>query len=238
MKKFVLTPVQPEDETFTPMMRVPKPFPTTKKRDLVNKIQEIEAEIRKVLKDPKMSTTEKLLRHGALLASYKEAHDRLNQPKPPPPVSSEPIAPLPEESDEEEVNEEDATQWSKRLFSFLTTPKHEADVKEEDNTERLMNMLFTPPSREIKKSPKTPVSATSSRYHSTASDVNTPTNQFSPSLSFQQTPTLLPIKEVRQQSLAGIRAQRGAKPVNRLTYSRLGVQRTTSGNGRFRLRLL
>ena len=266
MKKYVLTPVNPnhEDTMSELQTSLPKPptyqeprytFPTTKKGELIDRIHRIEEEVHRTLADPKMSTTEKLLRHGALLASYKQTHEKLNQPRAIPPIGNDAIAPLPKEEEEETQSEVEPGAWGNFMSGFFHSPEFKRLAEErEENAQEIMAKIMTPPSQDQKW--KSPYSMLSSPYESVSSQRSTPkapfsnrpspafggepyaTSPLSPSLMTpQNTPKPVPLKTFRQQTLASVREKRGAKPVNRLTYVAPGMQGFGKGH-KMRIRYL
>ena len=250
MKKYVLTPVGLEQEAPKNVSESPAApkqghfLPTSRKETLRKRIAVIEEQLQYVLVDPTLSSTEKLYRHGALIQAYREAYAELNKPIFAPPFSNEYLGPLPKEGKQQE--EEGYKQF---LASLLAKAEEEEEEEEKTaNASRIMSK-FMPPASEKQQSPFSQASFRSSysqppfsqpppKWPSRSikqeelSDVDDDEQVVtSTPKARQSTPKPIPLKVIRQTSRAETRERRGPKPVDRLHYSRPGVQRIGHGNG-------
>ena len=249
MKKYVLTPVgleqaRPKDVSELPVAPKQEHFlPTSRKDTLRKRIAVIEEQLRHVLADPSLSSTEKLYRHGALIQAYREAYAELNKPIFAPPFSNEYLGPLPREGKQQE--EEGYKQF---LASLLAKAQEEEEDEEEKtaNASRIMSKMMAPTSQK-RQSPFSQAS-----FHSSYSQppFSQPPPKWPPRPIKQEelsevdeepvvtstpkvqksTPKPIPLKAIRQTSMAETRERRGPKPVERLSYSTPGVQRRGYGH--------
>jgi len=203
MKKYVLTPVGLEQA------ERPRIFPATKRQLLTDRIQTLENELHRVMNDPRMSTHEKLMRHGALLQAYRETFAELNKPLFAPPFSSEYLGPLPREGKKEEEDEEAFNQ-------FLANLKAEEEEDEEEektvNASRIMAKL----------SPaiKTRESIGSSRYGSPAASSPRPFVTPPQPLPEERSPKAKPRPRYSQPTLASLREPRVTKKPSRFGFGK------------------
>jgi len=260
MKKYVLTPTSLDESHKSSRNEAPevpeapmapkrkRVFPATRREMLRDRIEDLEDELHRVFADPNIPTYEKLKRHGALIQAYRETFDELNKPLFAPPFSSEYLGPLPRERKPEEKREEAANEILARL---LAKAEEEEEMEEEErttNASRIMSKIMTPQSQKH-QSPFSQVS-----FHSPFSQPppNWPPRKIkqeefsdddemvhSTPKILQTPPKPIPLKTIRQTTMAETRERRGPKPVDRLSYSRPGFQRSGHGNGKkMRLRFL
>jgi len=249
----VLTPApladekeKPEDVSESSVLPRQKHFlPTSRKQMLRDRIDEIQGQVHNLFSDPVMSNSEKLHRHGALIQAYREAYAELNKPIFAPPFSNEYLGPLPKESKPEESQKESYEQF---LASLLAKAQEEEAEEEEKtaNASRIMSKMMTPTSQK-RQSPFSQASFHSSYSQppfshpppkwpprpikqEELSDVDEEQVVTSTPKVQKSTPKPIPLKAIRQTSMAETRERRGPKPVERLSYSTPGVQRRGYGH--------
>jgi len=241
MKKYVLTPISIDDKSqaleMSQMLETPRRkriFPATKRQELMDRIQDLEDGLHRVFANPNMSAREKLLRHTEYVQAYREAYNELNKTVFAPPFSSEYLGPLPRERRREETREEEINQYLSNLLTKAQEQEEEEEEEEEEktaNASRIMSML----------SPRQRESIGSSHYDSPTGPFVTPPRPFNvarpikqeetPKI-YQSPPKPIPLRNVRHTSMAETRERRGSKPVDRLSYSRPGIQRSGHGAGK------
>ena len=257
MKKYVLTPTSLDESHKSSRNEAPevpeapmapkrkRVFPATRREMLRDRIEDLEDELHRIFAEPNIPTFIKLKRHGDLLQAYRETYAELNKPLFAPPFSSEYLGPLPRERKPEEKQEEAFNQ----ILSGLVAKAEQEEMEEEErtaNASRIMSKIMTPQSQKH----QSPFSQAS--FHSPLSQ---PRNSWPPRpikqedffdddeiihstpKILQKPPKPIPLKAIRQTTMAETRERRGTKPVDRLSYSRPGVQRSGHGyENKIRLR--